>query len=62
MLLFAANYYTEAGIHERSISSRFLLCIFLRVLRPEVSVYSIYINNQFKATFAHGGGGGKKIC
>ncbi len=29
-----------------------------RVLRLEVSVYNVYITNQFQATFARGEGGG----
>jgi hypothetical protein len=29
----------------------------LRVLRLEVSVYNVYITNQFQSTFAQGGGG-----
>jgi hypothetical protein len=36
-------------------SLRFL-GIILRVLRLEVSVYNVYITNQFKATFVRGGG------
>ncbi len=31
--------------------------ISLRFLRLEVSVYNIYITNQFQTTFASGGGG-----
>jgi hypothetical protein len=34
--------------------------IILRVLRLEVSVYNVYITNQFQTTFAQGGGGGVK--
>jgi hypothetical protein len=30
----------------------------LRVLILEVSVYNVYITNQFQTTFAQGGGGG----
>ncbi len=44
-------------IHERTFSLRFL-GIILRVLRLEVSVYNVYISNQFQTTFAQGGGGG----
>jgi hypothetical protein len=47
-------------IHERTISLRFL-GINLRVLRLEVSVYNVYIINQFQNTFAQEGGG-SKIC
>jgi hypothetical protein len=35
---------------------RFLGIIF-RVLRLEVSVYNVYITNQFQILFAQGGGG-----
>ncbi len=45
-------------IHKR-ISLRFL-GIILRVLRLEVSVNNVNINNQFQTTFAHVGGGGVK--
>ncbi len=48
-------------IHERPILLRFL-SIILRVLRLEVSVYYVYIINQFQTTFARGVGGGSKIC
>jgi hypothetical protein len=43
-------------IHELTISLRFL-GIILRVLRLEVSIYNIYIPNQFQNTFARGRGG-----
>jgi hypothetical protein len=33
------------------------LGIILRVLRMEVSVYNVHITNQFRTTFAGGGGG-----
>jgi hypothetical protein len=36
----------------------FFLGILFRVLRLEVSVYNVYITNQFQTTFARGGGGG----
>jgi hypothetical protein len=42
-------------IHERTISFRFL-GINLRVLRPEVSVFNVYITNQFQIAFAQGEG------
>jgi hypothetical protein len=32
--------------------------IILRVLRLEVSVYNVYITDQFQTTFTRGGGGG----
>jgi hypothetical protein len=38
-------------IHERTISLS-LLDIILRALRLEVSVYYVYITNQFQTTFA----------
>jgi hypothetical protein len=41
--------------HERKISSRFF---GIRVFRLEVSVYDVYITNQFQATFDRGRGGG----
>jgi hypothetical protein len=46
----------RSRIHERTISARFL-GIILRVLRLEVSVYKVYIANQFQTTFAQEGGG-----
>ncbi len=54
--------YTQAEsirsqIHERTISLRFL-GIILRFLRLEVSVYNVYVTNQFQTTFCSGGGGG----
>jgi hypothetical protein len=36
------------------------LGIILRVLRLEVSVYIVYITNQFQTTCSRGGGGGVK--
>jgi hypothetical protein len=44
---------------KKKISLRFLGIIF-RVLKLEVSVYNVYITNQFQITFAQGGGGGEK--
>ncbi len=44
-------------IHERTLSMRFL-GIILRFLRLEVSLYDVYITNQFQTNFAHGVGGG----
>ncbi len=38
-------------IHEHTISLRFV-GIILRILRLEVSVYNVYITNQFQTTFA----------
>jgi hypothetical protein len=45
-------------IHELTISLRFL-GIILRVLRLEVSVYNVYITNQFQITFNQVGEGGR---
>jgi hypothetical protein len=47
-------------IHERTIPLRFL-GIILRVRRLEVSVYNVYITNQFQTTFAEVGGGVKSV-
>ncbi len=44
-------------IHECTISLWFQ-GIILRVLRPEVSVYNVYVTNQSQTTFVQGGGGG----
>jgi hypothetical protein len=51
---------TRSQIHERTISLGFLGMI-LRVLRLELSVYNVYISNQFQPTFAQGVGGVKSI-
>ncbi len=48
---------SRSRIHERTIYLR-LLCIILRFLRLEVSVYNVYITNQFQTNFSRGGGGG----
>ncbi len=58
---FIYNCYAAAGpiwsrIHEQTISLRFLGII----LRLEVSVYKVYITNQFQTTSAEGGGGRHK--
>jgi hypothetical protein len=37
------------------------LGIILRVPRLEVSVYNVYITNQFQTTFAQGGGGEREV-
>ncbi len=47
-------------IHERTISLRFL-GIILRVLRLEVSVYNVYITNQFQTTLGWEEGGVKPV-
>ncbi len=52
-------YLTRSRIHERTISLRFLGKI-LRDLRNKLSVYNVYIKNQFQTTFVQGGGGGLK--
>jgi hypothetical protein len=49
--------FTRRRIHEHTNSLRFL-DIILRVHRLEVSVYNVYITNQFPTTFARGRGGG----
>ncbi len=46
-------------IHEHIILLRFL-GITLRVLRLEVSVYNVYLTNQFQTTFSQGGRGGRE--
>ncbi len=43
-------------IHESTISLRFLRIIF-GVLSLEVSIYKVYITNQFQTTLLKGGGG-----
>jgi hypothetical protein len=50
----------RSRIHERTISLRFL-AIILRVLSHEVSVYNVYMINQFQTTFAQGGEEGKPV-
>jgi hypothetical protein len=45
---------SRSRIHESTMSLRFL-GIILRVLRLEVSVYNVYITNQFQTTFSQGG-------
>ncbi len=50
----------RSRIHERTISLRFL-GIILRVLRLEVSLYKVYITNQFQTTFAKKGGVVKSV-
>jgi hypothetical protein len=46
---------SRSRIHERIILLRFL-GIILKILRLEVSVYNVYITNQFQTTFAQGRG------
>ncbi len=46
----------RSRIHECTISLRFL-GIILRVLRFEVSIYNVNINNRFQTTFPQGGRG-----
>ncbi len=52
--------FTRSRIHERTISLRFL-GIILRVFRLEISVYNVYITNQFQTTFAQGVKGVKSV-
>ncbi len=54
---------TEAILNPNSWTQILLrfLGIILRVLRLEVSVYNVYITNQFQTTFS-AGGGGNTIC
>jgi hypothetical protein len=51
---------SRSRIHKRTILLWFL-GIILRVLRVEVSVYNVYITNQFQTTFAQGRGGVKSV-
>ncbi len=52
-----ADKQTRSQIQERSILG--FLGIILGVLRLKVSVYNVYMTNQFQTTFAQGGGGSK---
>ncbi len=56
-LLVTVGILTQyrSRIHERKILSRFLGIILRVSLRFEVSVYNVYIENQFQTTFAQGG-------
>ncbi len=56
--MYTVHVVHEAEFMNEQISLR-LLGIILRVLRLEISVYNVYIKNQFQTTFAGGGGGGK---
>ncbi len=56
--LYLAEIWSR--IHERTILLRFVGMI-LWVLRFEVSVYSVYITDQFQTTFFSGGGGGGSL-
>ena len=47
----------RSQIHECTISLMFL-GIILRLLRLKVSLYNVYISNQFQTTFEGGVGGG----
>jgi hypothetical protein len=55
VLAFSGDAIYGGRIHERTISLRFP-GIILRVLRLEVSLYIVYITNQFQTTFAKGRG------
>jgi hypothetical protein len=46
---------TKSRIHEHTISLSFL-GIILRVLKLEVSVYNVYITNQYQITFSQARG------
>ncbi len=48
---------TRSRIHGRTISLRFL-GIVLRDFRLQVSLYNVYVKNQFQTSFARGWGGG----
>ncbi len=52
-----AGIEPRSQIHEHTVLLKFLGLI-LRVLRLKVSVYNVYITNQFHTTSAWGGGGG----
>jgi hypothetical protein len=54
--VWSCFHVNRSRIHERTISLRFQ-DIILRVLRLEVSLYNVYITNQFQTTFSGGGGG-----
>ncbi len=45
--MIKVKFLSRCRIHERTISFRFL-GIILRVLRLEVSIYNVYITNQFQ--------------
>ncbi len=57
---YVLSFLYRDGIHVSTISFRFL-GIILRVLRLEVSVYKVYITNQFQTTFDQSEGGVKSI-
>ncbi len=50
----------RSRIHERTISLMFL-DIILEALRLKVSVYNVYITNQFQTIFAQGEGEVKSV-
>ncbi len=50
------DIFTEAEF--KNVQFLQFLGIILRVLRLEVSVYNVYITNQFQTTFAQVGEGG----
>jgi hypothetical protein len=56
LTLVEVSMKTEAEFINVQFRLRFLGRI-LRVLRLEVSVYNVYITNQFQTTFAQKGGG-----
>jgi hypothetical protein len=56
----SSSFYTRSRIHEHTISLRFL-GIILRVFRLEVSIYNVYITNQFQTTIFQGWRGVKSV-
>jgi len=48
------NFWDRSRIYKRTISLRFL-GIILKVIRLEVSVYNVYLTNQFQTTFTKRG-------
>jgi hypothetical protein len=56
LFLYTAFNSVRIQIHERTTLLRFL-GIILRVLILAVSVYNVYITNQFQTAFIQGGGG-----
>jgi hypothetical protein len=54
------EYLSRSRINEPTVLMRFL-GIILRVLRLQVSVYNVYITNQFQPAFTQGGRGVKSV-
>ncbi len=64
LLILAGHHFPGASYSNLKQNSwtynfvaKFLGHIILRVLRHEVSLYNVYITNQFQTIFARGGGG-----